>query len=90
MNNRKIKLALTVGLMNTDSPNLLQTITEQMTVFKNEVGSFLGLKELKNNRLNRGHVKHTYALRFENCTLSVDLVSNTFTKTQTVQGFQLR
>lgn len=90
MNIRKIKLALTVGLMNNDSPNLLQAIKEQMTTFKNEVGNFLGLTELKNNPLNRGHIKHTYALQFENCTLNVDLVSNKYTKTQVVQGFQLR
>jgi hypothetical protein len=29
-------------------------------------------------------------MRFENCTLNVDLVTNPRTKTQVVQGFQLR
>ncbi len=90
MNIRKIKLALSVGLMNTESNNLLHTVKEQMKVFKSEVGSLLGTQVVKNDRLNKGHVKHTYALRFENCTLDLDLVMNTHTKTQTVQGFQLR
>lgn len=90
MNIRKIKLALSVGLMNSESGNILQVIREQMHTFKGEVGNFLGLSEVNNNRLNRNHIKHTYAMRFENCTLNVDLVTNPRTKTQVVQGFQLR
>lgn len=90
MNIQKIKLALSVGLMNSESGNILQTIKEQMCTFKEDVGNFLGLTEVDNNRLNRNHIKRTYAMRFENCTLNVDLVSNPRTKTQVVQGFQLR
>ncbi len=91
MNIRKIKLALSVGLMNSNSGNnILPVIKEQMCAFKDEVGNFLGLTEVNNNRLNRNHIKHTYELQFENCTLDVDLVSNPRTKTQVVQGFQLR
>ncbi len=90
MNIRKIKLALSVGLMNTESGNILQVIKEQMCTFKGEVGNFLGLTEVNNNRLNRNNIQHTYAMQFENCTLNVDLVLNPRTKTQVVQGFQLR
>jgi hypothetical protein len=90
MNIRKIKLALSVGLMNSEPGNTLQVIKEQMHTFKGEVGNFLGLREVNNNLLNRNHVKQTYAMRFENCTLNVDLVTNPRTKTQVVQGFQLR
>ncbi len=90
MNIRKIKLALSVGLMNANSGNILAVIKDQMCVFKDEVGNFLGLTEVNNNRLNRNHIKHTYKLQFEHCTLDVDLVSNPSTKTQVVQGFQLR
>ena len=43
MNNRKIKLALTVGLMNSNSdPNVVGSIKHTMLGFK-EVGSYLGL-----------------------------------------------
>jgi hypothetical protein len=90
MNIRKIKLALSVGLMNSEPGNTLQVIKDQMQAFKGEVGNFLGLSEVNKNPLNRNHVKQTFSMRFENCTLNVDLVTNPRTKTEVVQGFQLR
>jgi hypothetical protein len=65
MNIRKIKLALSVGLMNSEPGNTLQVIKEQMHTFKGEVGNFLGLREVNNNLLNRNHVKRDlcHALR---------------------------
>lgn len=90
MNSREIKLALTVGLMNTEAGNnSLGCLTELMLGFKG-VGSYLGLKKLKRSKLNRNHIKQTYALQFENCILDVDLISNRATKSQFVQSFQLR
>lgn len=90
MNNRKIKLALTVGLMNESSDsNALRLMKDMMMGFQ-EVGSFIGLKKVKRAKLNPSHVKQTYAIQFENCVLDVDLVSNQMTKRQFVQSFQLR
>lgn len=88
MNIRQIKLALTVGLLNSDQNNLLNAIKDLMLGFK-EVGAYLGLGVIGKDRLNKAIVKETYAIRFENCTLDVDLVSNTLTRSQSVQGFQL-
>ncbi|MCO6492653.1 MAG: hypothetical protein J5I98_29820 [Phaeodactylibacter sp.] len=88
MNIRKIKLALAVGLMNTDQSNPLHSIKDLMLGFK-EVGAFLGLTAVGNKRLNPALIKETYAIRFENCTVDVDLVSNPMTNSQAVQGFQL-
>lgn len=90
MNNRKIKLALTVGLVNSESEsNVLNFIKELMLGFK-EVGAYIGSKILANIRLNPSHIKHTYSIQFENCTLNVDLVSNPLTQSEYVQGFQIR
>lgn len=90
MNSRKIKLALTVGLMNKNSGgNTLGFMKEMMLGF-NEVGSFIGLRKIKKSKLNRNHVQQTYAIQFENCILNVDLISNPRTKNQFVQRFQLR
>jgi hypothetical protein len=91
MNSRKIKIALTVGLMNNRADsNALQNIMELMSGFKEDVGNFLGWSMVKKSLLNRSHEQQTYAMRYENCTLNVDLVANSQTRTQVVQGFQLR
>ncbi len=89
MNIRKIKLALTVGLMNSNPNNVIGAVKDLMLGFK-EVGAFLGSTVVGNVRLNPALVKKRYAIRFENCTLDVDLVSNPITQSQSVQGFQLR
>ena len=92
MNSRKIKLALTVGLLN-NSPqqqNALQSIKDMMSTFKDDVGGFLGQVRLKNARLNRNHIQETYAMKFEKCTLNVDLILNSTTRTQVVHGFRLQ
>ena len=89
MNSRKIKIALTVGLLNNESNNVLQAIKELMLGFQEEVGNFLGLSMVNRSRLNSEHILQTYAIQFERCRLDVDLVSNPHTRTEVVQGFQL-
>jgi hypothetical protein len=89
MNSRKIKLALTVGLMNAGSSgNPLQFAKEILSGIQ-EVGSFLGLAVKNKSRLNAFHERQTYALQYENCTVDLDLVSNPVTHYQYVQGFQV-
>lgn len=91
MNIKKIKMALTIGLMkNRDSNQSLQALKELMNSFGGEVGNFLGLQKLDQELLNANHVQQRYALQFERCTLSVDLVANPKTKTQVVKSFHLR
>ena len=89
MNIRKIKLALTVDLINSGTQkNVIQFVKELMSSFQ-EVGDFLGLRVVKKAALNQSNTRKTYALQFENCRLDLDLVSNVRTKSQYVQGFQL-
>ncbi|MEN0006082.1 MAG: hypothetical protein AAF798_18165 [Bacteroidota bacterium] len=90
MNNRNIKLALTVGLMNhSEQADALPTIVNLMGKFQKEVGNYLGFSVKKNAPLNTRHIKQTYAMQFENCRLDVDLISNAATQSQVIQNFQL-
>lgn len=92
MNFRKIKLALTVKLINSNHRNnsALSAVKELMKEFKGEVGSYLDAKIIQKDALDQKHERSIYALQFENCTLSLDLVMNIFTKNQYVNGFQIQ
>ncbi|MCG8326356.1 MAG: hypothetical protein MI974_01665 [Chitinophagales bacterium] len=89
MNLRKIKLALTVGLINQPKQNALIGIRE-MVAGSQDVGSFLGQSLLQNKPINDNLAKKTYALQFENCTINVDLLMNLCTNSEIVQRFQVQ
>ena len=90
MNIKKIKMALTIGLMkNADSANLIQTLKDMMQNFREEIGTFLGQQELAIRSLNANHVQHSYAIQFERCTLNVDLINNPHTNVQVVKSFNV-
>jgi len=76
--------------MNTPSGNALQQIKELMRDFRSEVGGFLGLQEMDRSAINQNHEKKRYALRFERCTIDLDLITNANTNTQIVRRFDLR
>lgn len=89
MNTRKIKLALTAGLINKSTgTNALASIKDLMGSFTNDAGRFIGLTPLSNKRMG-STVKERYALRYEHCTLNVDLVSYPKANHQMVQAFQV-
>jgi hypothetical protein len=89
MNTRKIKLALTAGLINKNtSSNALASVKDLMTSFTDEVGHFLGLINMGHATLNSDTIRESYTLRYENCTLNIDLVSQA--NRQSIQGFNLR
>jgi hypothetical protein len=91
MNIKKIKMALTIGLMkNRDSNQSLQGLKELMNTLREDVGNFLGLQQLDQQLLNANHVQQRYALQFERCTLNVDLIANPTTKTQVIKSFNVR
>lgn len=91
MNTRKIKLALTAGLINRNTNgNALQAVTDLMTNFADEVGAFLGLTTVGHSSLDHNAIRERYALQYENCTLNVELVSHPKAQRQTIQRFQLR
>ena len=89
MNTRKIKLALTAGLINKNTDgNALHAVQSLMNNFGDEAGHFLGLRALGSGKLGNA-VRERYALNYENCTLNVDLVCHPQLNRQTVQRFQL-
>ena len=92
MNIRKIKLALTIGLMNTSSnqKSALKVIKELMQGFKSEVGAFLGWSVIKNAALDTKHIQRSYKVQFENCSVDLDMIINRFTKNHYVSSFQLQ
>lgn len=89
MNNRKLKLALTVGLINAGNNNLLKAIRELVSGFK-EAGAFLGEKLIGKYLLNTNTENQRYSIRFENCTVDVELIANRHNCNQYVRGFNIR
>lgn len=90
MNIKKIKLDLTVKFLNLRSnSNILQGVKDAMSNFREEVGTFHGFTVLNDTGIGQGVVKRTYAMRYDKCTLSVDLVMNQQTRSQYLNGFQL-
>jgi len=90
MNIKKIKLDLTVKFLNFGSnSNILQGVKDAMLSFKEEVGSFHGFTVLNDTGIGQGVVKRTYTMRYDKCTLNVDLVLNQQTRIQYLNGFQL-
>lgn len=88
MNIKKIKLDLTVKLLNTSSDsNLLQKVQESMAGWNAEVGRFKGMQLSNDFGINSNLTKRTYAMKYDNCTLNVDVVHNQKTSNQYINGF---
>jgi hypothetical protein len=89
MNIRKIKLALTVGLLNLGpTTNILQLVRELLADIQ-ETGAYLGQKKLDMAKVSRLGTKETYALQYEHCTIALEVVSNQVHPQQSVHGFKL-
>ena len=90
-NLQKIKLALTVGMINkSEKGNTIATIKEMMRNFKTEVGNFIGLTITNRIPLGASMKNQIFAIKYENAVLNVNVVTNTNTRSQYIQGFDLR
>ena len=87
MNIKKIKLALTVGLINSGTGSTLGKVRELMHSLEEDVGAMLSSQELKKAVLGPNMVQHSYALQFERCTLNVDVVCHPHTQQEMVRTF---
>ena len=88
MNIKKIKLDLTVKLLNgSNNTNILQKVQDSMASWNAEVGRFKGMQLAEDFGLNSNLTKRTYAMQYDNCTLSVDVVHNQRTSNQYINGF---
>ncbi len=91
MNLREIKIALTVDLMNQiGSQHSIASVQNAMSRYQTELGSFMGSTERNGTSLGDGLFGKTIALHFENMTLNLDLVTNTHSSEQMIQGFDLK
>jgi hypothetical protein len=91
MNIKEVKLALTVQLLNKEQRqnNVLQSITDTMKTFRAEVGNFMGFTVLKDTGISTDMINRRYAVRYENCTLNIDLAMNKTTRSEYLNGFTL-
>ena len=90
MNTRKIKLALTVGLINSGTQhNVNQAIQDVMADLQEEVGAFLGLRPVRRSPLGDYGFREEVSYQYENCTLNVDVVHPARTAGASVQRFRL-
>ena len=90
MNNRKLQLALTVGLLNRKpgQDNILQLVKRLMARFSADVGQYLGLRQLEDQIIGGAHTLKSYALDFEHYTLSLDIVSNAGDNTDSINRLE--
>lgn len=90
MNLKKIKLALTIDLLNQkNNRNLLQTTRGIMANLKEEVGNLLSQKLIK-ARPTGDLVKQSYALQYEKGTLNLDVVLNPSNHNQYIYSFDFQ
>lgn len=87
MNTRAIKLELTVALLNLSTGNYLGKVKDLMQNFREQVGAFHGQYVLNNTALDKDHSLKTFALKYDNCILNIDLVTNNVTRAQYVNHF---
>lgn len=90
MNDRKIKLALTVGLLNREpgQENILQLVKRLLVKFRTETGSYLGLRQLGHQIISGQHTLKSYALDFDCYTLNLDIVSNASDNTESINRLE--
>ncbi|MEO1518513.1 MAG: hypothetical protein AAFV95_26085 [Bacteroidota bacterium] len=93
MNNlRNLKLWLTTEIINhqNDNSNILHAIRDLMNTVKEQAGKFLEIILTDSQPFNGGIVRQQYAIRYENCTLDLDLMTNKVTRQEYLSNFNLR
>jgi len=90
MNIQKIKLDLTLSLLNKSFDNdVVNSITAFMADLQEEVGSFIDSQLVQQAGIDDTFERQTYAIQYENCTLNVDVVYNKNSSYQYLRSFNL-
>lgn len=90
MNTRKIKLALMVELLNAPSQSdPLDGVKKVMQQFQSEAGKFTGMFLSSKSPVNNTYESQIAALQFENCTLNLEMVTNTRNCQKYIQNFSI-
>lgn len=90
MNIKRLKLGLSVRLMNTEAENILQGVKEAMQDFQSEVGNLICISLIDDNSLNTSYRFKEYAFSYEHVQLHIEVVNNPFTKMQMLQNFSFK
>ena len=90
MDIRQMKLALTVDLMNLpDSQNPVSFAREKMNRFSSETGTYQGFSETSKSQISEDMGWKTLELKFEHCTLNIDLIEDKKKNEEYIQNFNL-
>lgn len=90
MNFKKINLDLTIGLMNLTPNNTSLSSVKKLVSEVQEAGRFVGSQLVSKKEIGQGWQNSTYALKYENCTVNVDLAANRWAGEQVVKGFNIK
>ena len=83
-------MALTVDLLNLPkSQSPISFARQAMSNYKDETGGFQGLFETEKSALTDDKELNSFALQFEHCTLSLDLIKDRKTKKEFLKGFNI-
>lgn len=72
------------------SGRAVDSIKKAMNRFKDEVGSYMGHTKSNPILIGDGIEQQYYALRFENATIDLDLITNSHSAEELVKGFDLK
>lgn len=90
MNFRKIKLALTIDLLNhPDSHGVVHFAKEKMVSYKAEIGDFQEVMETGTSHLGENMEMRSVALQFEHATLNLEVVEDNRKNKEYLQKFTL-
>ena len=90
MNLRKIKLALTVDLLNSpNSESPLNSAKSVMEKYRNEAGDYQSTSITHRAKLSDYLEQSTHAIKFDNCTLDLNLIEDNRASKSLLQGFDL-
>ena len=88
MNIRRIKLALTVELMNS-SDNPIGSVKELMRQFKNQVGTLRKTSESGEVVLDDNNNLKSIVLQYDRCVVNLELVTNQYSRNQYLNKMDL-
>jgi len=90
MDIRKLKLDLTVALMNDYGGDILGMARDLMENHESQVGRFLDMRLVNQAALDQDHEQVLYSMEFERLSLDMQLISNMSTNDQTLNTFWFR
>ena len=89
MDLRKIKLDLTVALLNNATCSNAPKLAKDRLASYSEVGRFLGTSVLRKKAGGLNHNERRYSINFEHCTLDLQLITSPADAVYVVNGFEL-